>query len=69
MDIEVKVVGNIYEDRQELYRFMFAQEVYAKMEEARNKIRTRRKHCEGVTDKEDDFLEELQEILYFELME
>ena len=66
MEIEINVKGDSYEDNDELQIFMRSKEIYSKLSGVRELIRRRRKHCEDVTDKEDDFLEEIQLILFVE---
>lgn len=69
MEFEIKVKGDLYEDRHEMLIIAHANDLWSLVNKVKDKIRTRHKYCEDVTDKEYDFLEELQEILYMEWME
>lgn len=69
MNIEIKVVGDLYEHRNEVYQFVFAQQVYQAAEKVKGMIRDRRKYSTHLTEIEDEFLEEIQEMLYFEFLE
>lgn len=69
MEIEIKIKGDYYDDRNEMLIVAHAGELSDIIHKVLDEIRIRRKHCDEVTDKEDNFLEKLQEMLYVEWME
>ena len=68
MEMEIKVKGDLYEDRETLRIFVHAQELYSCIYEARQRIRTRIKY-EEISEAEDRFLEELKELLWLDPIE
>jgi len=63
MEIEIKLKGCPYEDREEMQVFMHARDLASMICEAKQKIRTRLKHAEDVSEAEEKFLDELWEEL------
>lgn len=56
------------EDKQTLKSILQISDVMSVVHDAKEKIRGRRKHCE-ISDEEDNFLEEVADILYSEGIE
>lgn len=66
MKFKIEYSGDVYEDREFIDIQMRAHDLASAVEDARNTIRNRLKHCEGVTEQEATFLEEIRDILYIE---
>lgn len=67
MKLTMTVEGCPYEEREGLHIYMHAMDYYSVVIDARDAIRARLKYEEGITDEEERFLEELQDLLRVDL--
>ncbi|MBE3085177.1 MAG: hypothetical protein IMZ64_03040 [Bacteroidetes bacterium] len=67
MKIRIEVEGDWYEDKDELRMFLSAQEYALCLHNIRERIRSRLKYEEDVSDKEEQLLEEIRSLTFLEL--
>lgn len=67
MHIRISAEGDSYEDREDLLVFILGANYRSAVHEAREIIRRRRKYGEGVSDAEDQTLQQILDALYIEL--
>lgn len=66
MRMKIEIEGDYYEDRDQFALLHNAPAMYYAISMAKNEIRCRLKHGEGLTEEEERFLEMLQDHLHVE---
>lgn len=59
MEFQISFKGDSIEDKKEIKTVIFANELLWMIEEVKQRVRARRKHGEGLTEKEEEFLEDI----------
>lgn len=66
MKFNISFEGEMYEDDETMKIILHATDMYSAMHDARQRIRSRLKYEENVSDEEEKVLEELREILWID---
>jgi len=65
--IRIEFEGDYYEDGADLRTFILAREYMMCIHDVRDRIRTRLKYAEDVSEKEEAFLEELRALTFIDM--
>jgi len=66
MKVRLEFEGELFEDRDDFKMLAHAYDLMSSIHEAKEKIRSRLKYGEDVSDQEEKILEEIRECLYVE---